>query len=101
MKSFKFNLFQILNILAITVLLLYSDATPGGRLYKKGQRPKIRWSNDEYLISIGRRPNPPAYRNRFFNTYDKTTTCSTIAEEGYRLGIRTCITKGKSHSIKV
>ena len=88
MKSFKFNLFQILNILTITVLLLYSDAAPGGRLYKKGQRPKIRWSNDEYLISIGRRPNPPAFRNRFFKTYDKITTCSTLADRGYRLEIR-------------
>ena len=84
------------------MLLLYSNAAPGGRLYKKGQRgANVRWSNDQYLISIGRRPNPPAFRNRFFNSYDKTTSCSTIAEKGYRLGIRTCITKGRSHSIKV
>ena len=58
--------FQVLDILVLTgVLLTHSDAAPGGRLFKKGQRPKIRWSNDEYLISIGRRPNPPAFRNRY------------------------------------
>ena len=42
------------------MLLIHSDAAPGGRLYKKGQRgANIRWSNDQYLISIGRPPNPP------------------------------------------
>ena len=45
----------------MVVLTIYSDAAPGGRLYKKGQKPKIRWSNDEYLISIGRLPNPPGF----------------------------------------
>ena len=39
---------------------MYSNAAPGGRLYKKGQKGwGIRWSNDNYLISIGRPPNPP------------------------------------------
>ena len=42
------------------VLLIHSDAAPAGRWYKKGQRgANVRWSNDQYLISIGRPPNPP------------------------------------------
>ena len=53
----------------ISILLIHSDAAPGGRLYKKGQRgANVRWSNDEYLISIGRPPNPPGYKLKITST---------------------------------
>ena len=59
-----------MNVLVLTSLILVHSVASWeghGRIYKKGQKgANIKWSNDEYLISIGRQPNPPWPRGEKF-----------------------------------
>ena len=65
--------------MALTLLSICSDAAPGGRLYKKEQKLKIRWSNDKYLISIGRPPNPPGFK-KVLKVLKSEGRCKTVCK---------------------